>query len=242
MNKTLLALAVVVLAASCKKTDVAPVVVANQDLTIKLNTQYLPAVKIDSAMVTWENTTRAVTKKMILRNDSLVLPLKSFDKGDGTMTIQLFTQAKLKTQNLQWEKRFTTKLEANSSFSLQAPTGYTDAEWNPRVILIDGLTNLTAIIALRPEDSYFYVKNIPAAYPKVELERNYARIPGGAEIVTGGTWKCNDCAGANVENRAFFDYQKTQIAGRTWAMVEVGVGVFGPPPSYGGASLYFNYY
>lgn len=240
MKKLSIAVAVILLTASCKKTNVPPVVV-NQDLTIKLNTQYLPAAKIDSAMVTWDNGTRAVTKKMVLRNDSLVLPLQGFDKGDGTMTIQLFTQAKLKNENLQWEKRFTAKLETNSSFSFAAPTGYTDADWNPRVILIDGFTQLTAIVALRPEDSYFQVKNIPAAFPKVELERNYTRIPGGAEIIAGGTWKCNNCAGANVENRNFFEYQKNLVAGKQWAMVEVGVGLFGNTP-VGGAVLYFNYY
>lgn len=241
MNKLSVALIAMVFTASCKKNRITPPVEVNQDLTVKLNTQYLPGTKVDSAMVTWDNGVHAVTKKMILRNDSLILPINSFDKGNGTMTIQLFTQAKLKTQNLQWEKRFTTKLEDNNSLSFPAPTGYTDAEWNPRVILVDGLTKMTAIVALRPEDSYFFVKNVPAASPRVELERNYTRVPGGAEIVTGGTWKCSNCASTTVENRSFFEYQKTQIAGRQWAMVEVGIGTFGNTP-VGGVVLYFNYF
>ncbi|MCW3109298.1 MAG: hypothetical protein JWQ09_3804 [Segetibacter sp.] len=109
--------------------------------------------------------------------------------------------------------------------------------------MIDNPTNFTAIIALRPADPYFLLKNVPAGY-KIELERGYYLIPGGAISVGKGFWKCNNvCTDSRgiIENREYFSPLPNQINGREWKMVEIGVGLFDNTP-FPGPSFYFNDY
>ncbi|HYK56487.1 MAG TPA: hypothetical protein VEV15_08395, partial [Flavisolibacter sp.] len=115
--------------------------------------------------------------------------------------------------------------------------------WFPRVILIDAPTNFTAIVALRPDDAYFLLKNIPAGF-KIELERHYVATPGGAVIVGGGLWKCNTvCTDERgiIENRDFFRPLAGQMKDRVYKMVEVGIGLFGDNYS-SGPGFYFNHW
>jgi hypothetical protein len=238
----------ITLLSSCKKerlTQNPPPSLDEQAprIAIKLNPNYLSAEKIDSATLIWETTTGTQEAAMRVSNDTLFAQTNTLSKGNGRLTVQIFSNVKLRHQSLQWEKRVEITLPKKQSINWTAPTGYEDGGWNPRVILIDALSKLTAIIALRPTDPYFLLKNIPEGF-KIELERNYARIPGGAEIVAGGLWRCNTvCTNPRgiIENREFFLPLAAQIAGREWKMVETGVGLFGPNGSSGG-TLYFNHY
>jgi hypothetical protein len=233
---------------SCKK-DTAPrdstsePDVALPLIAIKLNTSYVTRSKVDSALILWEVDGQTRTARMQMSNDTLYALTKDFRKGAGRLTVQVFSSVKLRNEPLQFERRMEVTLKEKQSIHLAAPESYDDAEWNPRVILMDEDTKLTAIIALRPTDSYFLLKNIPAGF-KIELERLYTRIPGGAEIVAGATWKCNTvCTDAKgvIENREFFRSLATQIAGREWKMVQTGVGLFGPNGTSGGV-LFFNHF
>jgi hypothetical protein len=232
----------------CKKQPIqpAPAPVPNEEhprIAIKLNNDYLPAAKIDSAILLWELNGQAQQDKMEISNDTLFTETKNLLKGAGQLTVQIFSKVVLRQQNLQWEKRTALTLKEKQSVNWKAPANYDDAGWNPRVIMIDQPSKFTAIIALRPTDPYFLLKNVPAGF-RIELERHYTRIPGGAEIVAGGTWKCNTvCTDARgiIENREFFRPLATQIAGREWKMVETGVGLFGPNNT-SGPGFYFNHY
>ena len=215
----------------------------NPRLAIKLDQDYLTAAKIDSAILLWEINGQVQQAKLQLSNDTLFTETKNLTKGAGQLTVQIFSKIVLRFRNLQWEKRTNVSLQDKESVNWKAPASYDDVEWNPRVIMIDAPSRFTAIIALRPTDPYFLLKNIPAGF-KIELERNYTRIPGGAEIVAGGLWKCNTiCTDARgiIENREFFRPLATQIAGREWKMVETGVGLFGSNHT-AGPGFYFNHF
>ena len=234
--------------AACKKEPSQQVPKPEPDeaaprVAIKLNEAYLFAAKIDSATLLWEINGQAQEAKMQVSNDTLFAETKTLAKGAGRLTVQVFSNVKLRHQSLQWERREELTLKERQSVNWKAPADYNDAAWNPRVILQDNFTKFTAILALRPTDPYFCLLNVPAGY-KIELDRNYTRIPGGAEIVAGGTWKCNTvCTDARgiIENREFFRPLAAQIVGREWKMVETGVGLFGPGGTSGG-SLYFNHW
>lgn len=238
----------IVFVIGCRKnpTQPGPAPVPEEEaprIAIKLNADYLSAIKIDSAILSWELNGQVQEAKMQVSNDTLFTETKSLSKGAGRLTVQIFSRVLLRQRSLQWEKRTDLTLKEKQSVNWQAPANYDDAQWNPRVILVDAPSQFTAIIALRPTDPYFLLKRIPPGF-KIELERNYTRIPGGAEIVAGGLWKCNAvCTDARgrIENRDFFRPLATQAAGREWKMVEVGVGLFGPNYT-SGPGFYFNHY
>ncbi len=231
---------------ACKKdhSDApSPTPAVNARIAVKLNTSYLPADKVDSVVLVWETAGGVQQETMQLSNDTLFTEVKKLNKGEGTLTIQLFTKLELRHRNLQWEKRNVVTLKEQESLDMAAPVNYEDTAWFPRVILIDQPSNFTAIVGLRPADPYFLLKHVPPGF-KIELERNYTAIPGGAVIVGGGLWKCNTvCTNERgiIENREFFKPLQTQMANREWKMVEVGIGLFGPNYT-SGPGFYFNHY
>jgi hypothetical protein len=212
-------------------------------IAVKLNAGYLPASQVDSAVLFWELNGQVEEKKMQLSNDTLFTNAKELPAGAGRLTVQIFSKIALRYRNLQWEKRTEVNLKHSESINLAAPAGFDDPAWNPRVIMIDEPTKFTAIVALRPADPFFQLKNVPTGY-KIELERNYVATPGGAQIVGGGLWKCNTvCTNENgiIENRDFFSPLPAQIGGKPWKMVEIGIGLFGSNHSPG-PGFYFNHY
>jgi hypothetical protein len=233
--------------ASCKKEGTSlpgpgPVESAHR-VAVKLNAGYLPAGKIDSALLTWENNGSVLQQRMQLSNDTLFTEMEALPKGTGRLTIQVFSSVQLRHRNLQWERQMDVTLKEGASVNLTAPVSIDDQEWFPRVIMVDAHTQFTAIVALRPADPFFLLKNIPPGF-KIELERNYVAIPGGAVIVGGGLWRCNAvCTDARgiIENRQFFTPLPAQIGNREWKMVEIGIGLFGNNGT-AGPGFYFNHY
>ncbi len=221
----------------------APPVEEAARVAVKLNAGYLAADKVDSALLIWETTGKQQTEKMQLSGDTLFVEMKKLEQGAGLLTIQVFSKLAIRQRDLQFESRSEKTVSGNTSLNLAAPTGYDDPAWMPRVIMIDNQTGLTAIVGLRPVDPYFMLKNIPPGF-KIEHERNYTAIPGGAVIVGGGLWKCNavctDSRGI-IENREYFKPLAAQVGNKSWKMVETGIGLFGPNNSSGGV-LYFNHW
>ncbi|HEV7331209.1 MAG TPA: hypothetical protein VGN63_09230 [Flavisolibacter sp.] len=215
----------------------------NARLAIKLNSNYLAPANVDSAILLWEINGKVQQETMQLSNDTLFTALNKLDAGNGRLTVQVFSNINVRNRKLQWEKRTELEVKQNQSVNLDAPLHYDDPDWYPRVIMVDEPTKFTAIVALRPGDPYFLLKNVPAGY-KIELERNYVATPGGARIVGGGLWKCNTvCTDERgmIENREFFIPLPAQIREQEWKMVEVGIGLFGPNYS-SGPGFYFNHY
>ena len=230
----------------CRKPPISPLPAPPEKkvgIAIKLNSTYLPADKIDSAVVLWEINGKLQQEKMQLSNDTLQINAKQLDKGAGLLTLQVYSNVRLRQRKLQWEKRWNVTLKADESIAVAAPAGFEDNLWHPRVIMTDPPYSFTAIVALRPDDSYFFMKDVPPGF-KIELERNYVATPGGAVIIGGGLWKCNtvctDVKGV-IENREFFRPLSERMQGRTYKMVEVGIGLFGNN-GMPGPGFYFNHW
>lgn len=242
----LLVLPAVLLCTACSKDDPAssPAPVAKKNgIAIKLNAQYVSADKIDSAILFWQINGKTQTEKLLISHDTLLTDGAALDKGAGTLTVQIFSGVVLRQRKLQWERSVDLSLKQYEQVNWNAPASYDDADWFPRVIMIDEMSQFTAIIALRPADTYFLLKNVPSGF-KIELERNYTVIPGGAQIVGSGLWKCNtDCRDVygKIENRTYFRPLADQMQGKQFGMVEVGVGLFGPNYT-SGPGFYFNHY
>lgn len=236
----------VLLFTACRKDDpptTPPPVEKKNGIAIKLNAQYFSADKIDSAILLWQINGKTQTEKLRLSHDTLLTDGAALDKGAGTLTVQIFSGVVLRQRKLQWERRVDLRLKQDEQINWNAPADYDDTDWFPRVIMIDEPSQFTAIIALRPADTYFLLKNIPSGF-KIELERNYTVIPGGAQIVGGGLWKCNaDCRDefGKIENRTYFRPLAEHMQGKKFGMVEVGVGLFGDNYS-AGPGFYFNHY
>ncbi len=237
--------AVLILLCACKKDGALSTPSPGEkefQIAVKLN-NYMAPVAIDSAIATWEINGQVQQTKMRLRNDTLYTIMKNVAEGNGRLTLQVFAKMQLHQQKLQWERRVDLTLKNNESVRWSSPTNLDDPAWLPRVILTDQGSKFTAIVGLRPADPYFFLKNVPPGF-KIELARYYVNIPGGALIVGGGVWKCNnvctDASGA-IENREFFRSLATQIGKREWKMVEISIGLFGDN-STAGPGFYFNHY
>lgn len=210
------------------------------NLDIRLEPGYMPATKIDSAIAVWEINGTSKTIKLQLNGDTLRAPLQQFGEGNGQLTIQLYTKVKVNNTDLQWEKRWQFQLHHNEPILLQGPANYEDKDWMPRVILTESFTKFIAILAVRPEDPYFCLKNLPAKYPYIELERGYYKIPGGVEYAGYGYYKCNGTCGTDFEDRNFFANMGNMVGIKPWTSLWMGVGLFSRTEinSYG---VSFNY-
>lgn len=212
---------------ACKKDkgeDNPPPTLGN--LEIRLAAAYMPADKIDSAIVVWEVNSNSKTVRLKISGDTLRAPLENFTEGNGLMTIQLYTKVKVNQVDLQWEKRWQFQLQHDQPVILQGPVNYEDKDWMPRVILIEPTIKFIAILAVRPEDPYFRLKNLPAGWPYIEMERGYYKIPGGIEYAGYGYYKCNGTCGSDVEDRTFYANMGAMVGNKTWTSLWMGVGLF----------------
>src|SRR5215218_6694249 len=108
-GKLTAALVGLALLAGCKKEPIKPIpppspAEENPRVAIKLNSGYLPADKVDSAVLVWEINGQLQEATMQLSNDTLFTETKDLTKGAGRLTVQLFSKTTLRQQNLQWEK------------------------------------------------------------------------------------------------------------------------------------------
>lgn len=212
---------------ACKKSkEEGTTPAASRNLEIRLDTGYMPVNKIDSAIVEWKINGASKTIQLQLSGDTLRAPLQEFSEGTGQLTIQLYTKVKVSNNDLQWEKRWQFQLQHNEPVLLKGPTNYEDANWLPRVILTESFTKFIAILAVRPEDPYFCLKNLPAKYPYIEFERGYYKIPGGVEYAGYGYYKCNGTCGTELEDRSFFANMGNMVGIKPWTSLWMGVGLF----------------
>lgn len=232
MKKTL-AIPVLLIAAlaACRKdptavtptpTPVPDPVATGANLEISLNDTYLPASKIDSALAVWETAGTIETVALQWSGNKLVTRSSNFKKaGNGMLTVQLFTQTTVDGKPLQWERRFAHTLTFSTPLLLVAPTSFTDAAWQPRMVCrsqIDG-AGATTIFGLRPDDAYFELKGVdPYIAKRIVVERSF-HLNGLTDTVVVKTWvgdKANLDAGGNLLNRTYFASLLTQLGNRPW--------------------------
>lgn len=191
-------------------------------LSVKLSQDYVTAALVDSAIAVWTVNNTPQRIKMTLSNDSLLADMDKFNEGNGELTITIFTHKKYRNQYLgHWVNTRTTSLQKTRSLHLTGPGAFNDMPWKPRVELKDG-TGHFAIIALRPDDPYFFVKT--PAHPVIEylVDRSYWKIVGGVDYAGGKTWECRNNCG-NVENTDYFTDLPARIGTRQWNHISIYV-------------------
>lgn len=206
---------------SCKK-DKDPVSTPGPlpVLAVKLSPSYLAASQVDSAFAIWVTGTAQQRVKMEVRNDSLITPLSLLNEGNGELTIHLFTQKKYQNQYLgQWLLRKTVSLQKTKALSYSGPSSFNDADWLPRVKINDGVGH-EAIVALRPDDAYFLVKDPGHPVAKLVVERSYWKTIGGVQAVGQKVWECTTgCMGQ--ANEEFFRNFPAMIGTKPWNHISI---------------------
>lgn len=196
-------------------------------LRVALNGTYLPPAKIDSAVAIWEVAGTAQTVPLRPGGNLLTTALTNFvNSGSGTLTVQLFTQSMVSDKPLQWEQRFAYTLNRKAAVQLAAPVGLNDASWNPRAISHSQMANANAtlIIALRPEDAYFELKDVaPDVAKRIEIVRSFYLNDTTALIASRGWIGQADNLNSNggLVNRDHFAALPVQIAGRAWSKYKI---------------------
>ena len=225
MKNLIIILSLVLLATGCKKEKD----VETHDLRVlevRLDGDYITAEKIDSAIAIWESGGTTQQLRFAFFGDTLRLPIQAFKEGSGTMTVQLYSQVMRASQPLQFEKRWELNLSHQQAVLHWGPGGNEDEEWMPRVILRNSSSPIIIIVGLRPADPYFSLRNLPAKWPLLELERGYYEVPGGVRYAAYKLWKCEGVCGAVVEDRAYFASLGVQAGDKPWSWISIGVGLF----------------
>lgn len=192
-------------------------------LSVKLSQQYLSAARVDSAFATWNLNNQEQRIKMIVRNDSLLTEMTSFNEGNGQLTIHVYSNIKYSNQYFgEFVFRKTVAFQKTQGLSYNGPASFKDAAWFPRVELKDGIGH-SAVVALRPDDPYFMVED-PQWHNVYEyvVDRSYWKTVGGIQFAGGNTWKCkNNCA--DVDNEQFFNDLPARIGSRPWNHISIYV-------------------
>jgi hypothetical protein len=190
-------------------------------LSIKLNTQYLSGAQVDSAFAIWTIENQQPQRiKMTVQNDSLLAGMKLFNEGAGRLVIHIFSNKKYRNQYYgQWLSEVSVALKKDKPKSYNGPTGFFDAGWFPRVDLKDGIGH-RAIIALRPDDPYFIIKDPGHAVKELVIERGYWKTVGGVQLAGSAVYKCrNACLG--VENTTYFTTLPGRIGTTPWNHISI---------------------
>jgi hypothetical protein len=232
------ALLLTVLFPSCKKESIGDSDQSDIQLEISLNQDYLPIAKVDSAILLWEANGMRETLKLQENGNKLKASLKDIQNdGPGILALQLFTQTKVDGKPLQWEKRFPYTLKRSIPVKLQAPVDFKDDSWSPRVICkseING-AGFTAIIALRPEDSYFELKGVDLAISdRIEIVRSFYHNDT-TNLVASRGWigtAANLDNKGNLLDRDHFRNLEEQIDGRVWNKYKIRASFYNIIPNH----------
>jgi len=231
--------AVLLFAAACKKDHENPAPADKAILSVKLNNTYLGAAQVDSAFAIWKTNASEQLIKMQVRNDSLITDMGAFNEGSGQLTLQIYSNKKYSNQYYaQSVSRNTISLQKTQSVSFDGPTSFFDAAWFPRIELADAIGH-KAVMALRPDDAYFLVKNPGHAITKLTVERAYWNLIGGIQLAGVAVWECyTGCT--DVPNDEYFKVLPSRIGDRPWNHISLTV-IFEIDPIGGGYILSLEY-
>ncbi|HEX2845984.1 MAG TPA: hypothetical protein VHN59_05515 [Chitinophagaceae bacterium] len=223
----LIAAALLVLGSSCSKTPIPPdPEIGAKNLSVELDKSYLGSGLVDSAIAVWDINGQQKRVALSNHNDTLSADINQFEAGSGTLTIQVFSKLKFGNSSLsQWLFTQQVAITQKTGLKIAGPKNFSDLHWKPRVELKDGIGNF-AVVALRPDDPYFFVKNLSANLKSIVVARDYWKTGGGVFRVGGGEWKCNtNCTNSNgdVENSQFFSFLPAQIGTASWNHIEITI-------------------
>jgi len=193
-------------------------------LAINLNDFYMPANKVDSASAVWEANGIRQQIKLHVGENKLTANLEKFTEGTGQMTMTLYSKLKFGGYAAsQWVLEKEMAIDHKMAIVFSAPGNFNDMLWSPRALLKDGVGH-SAVVALRPDDPYFLVKDVPANLGKIVVYRGYWNTVNGVRQVAGKEWQCfTNCidANGNIENNEFFSFFPSSIGNRTWNHIEI---------------------
>lgn len=231
-SRLLLPLSILAILASCHKdNENTPPSQADPVLLLQFSGAYLQPGQVDSALLQWKEGTQVHQLKFIRRNDSLLLPQKDLPAGERDWEILVFAQKRYASQYQGiWSARKTLNLQGKQTVAVNAPTSFADTDWKPRVRLKDAIRH-EAIIALRPDDPYFFISSGTHPVLNYVLERTYWYTVGGPRPIASKIWECNsDCV--NQPNETYFTDFVQRINGRPWNHISLVV-VFETDPTGG---------
>jgi hypothetical protein len=231
--------AVLLFTAACKKDHENSAPSDKAILSVKLNNTYLGAAQVDSAFAIWKTNASEQQIKMHISNDSLIADMGAFNEGSGQLTLQIFSNKKYENQYYaQSVSRKTISLQQTQSVSLRGPASFFDTSWFPRIELADAIGH-KAVMALRPDDAYFLVKDPGHAVTKLAVERAYWNLVGGIQLVGVAVWECyTGCI--DIPNDEYFKVLPSRIGDRQWNHISLTV-VFEIDPVGGGYILSLEY-
>ncbi|MBL7745572.1 MAG: hypothetical protein JNN00_19025 [Chitinophagaceae bacterium] len=213
---------VLLVATACKKDPAPPAPPSKALLSVKLDQPYLTTTQVDSAFAIWKTNGQEQRIKLIISNDSLLAETAVFNEGNGELTLHIYSNKKYRNQYPgEWVSHKNISIHKTKAVSYTGPASFYDAAWFPRVDLKDAIGH-RAIIALRPDDAYFLVKDPGHALFKLVVARGYWNTTGGVHYIGGNTWECNtQCTG--VANEEFFSTLPQRIGNKAWNHISVTI-------------------
>jgi hypothetical protein len=233
-------LAVVILS-GCKKDDFISGV-NERVIKIALNNQYVSVQQIDSAFLYTEFAGSNRKIKLDIKDNSLQTKFSSFSQSTGKLMIQLYTSAKFQGKPLQFEKEMPLNLSTREPLIINGPTGFTDLAWKPRIILDhqDVAMRYTAIVALRPSDSYFEIQHLPENWNKrMSVYRGFYKANYVTKIY-GKTWDSNNYVPGNQVNRGFFTNLQPEVNHLDWDKMAIEVAFYTSPNTISELSFVYD--
>lgn len=222
MKLNLTWLVAVILMAGCSKDDDGIANPSTAYLSVKLNQTYLTNTQIDSAFAVWKTNNQQQRIELVLRNDSLIADINSFNEGNGELTLQIFSNKKYYNS---FKAEFISKkewtIQKNKPAAFDAPASFFDNAWLPRVLIKDGIGH-EAVVGLKPGDAYFIIKKPPHDYYRLAVDRGYWKTKAGIQLAGRGVWECmENCTG--IANEDFFEFLPFRIGTKPWDHISVMV-------------------
>lgn len=191
-------------------------------LSVKLNQPYLTAAQVDSAFAIWKINGEEQRIRMNLRNDSLIADINLFNEGNGVLTLHIFSNKKYSNQYLsQFISRKTISIQRTSALNYNGPASFHDVAWLPRVKLKDAAGH-EVIIAMRPDDPFFLVKDPGHQVVNYVVNRSYWKTIGGIQLAGESTWECTTGC-TDTANEEFFTTLPQRIGTKPWNHVSIAI-------------------
>lgn len=218
-------LVLLVLIIGCSKNDGGPdTPPPDPRLKVLLKNTYLGGGMVDSVIAIWAVGTQSDTVVLEKKNDTLVADIGRFQAGSGKLSITVFSKMKFGGQYFSqwfWQKQVT--IDPRQGLVVEGPGAFDAPEWKPRVVLKDEIGHW-ALVALRPDDPYFLIRDVPVGMMKIALSREYWKQGGGISKVGGGEWQCvSNCVNnaGDIVNDQFFSFLPAQIGTAPWNHIEI---------------------
>jgi hypothetical protein len=129
-------------------------------------------------------------------------------------------------------------MQKNTSLHYEGPSSFSDAGWFPRVQLKDQIGH-EAVVALRPDDAYFFVRDPGHAVIQLKVGRAYWQTVGGVFFAGGDLWTCTQNCNY-VANEEHFKSLPQRIGNKPWNHISITI-LFETDVNGGGSVLSLEY-